>query len=394
MEHVENKVGQHPRWFGRTRLIQIAFIAASFASCLGISFLGIGEEDLLSLAFENASVVETSDIKFDHDLHKGLEVKCNECHDPDLKVENAKYPGYMMTMESCEGCHEKNAPEHENLKDECTLCHSVITDESKPKNHDENWTEKGVHSWFRDEEHFEEHRCNLCHEEEDTKWCTDCHSEKKPAYHGGEFPNNHGPSSAEEEATCRFCHSGDEPETPGVVTCEECHQSTKPANHSANWTNTHGGTGTTSFQSCDTCHRGERECRDCHRNEAPRDHTSVWRREVHGRDAMFDTSRCENCHRQDECLRCHQFTEPRSHNSSSWASGRSRHCVSCHEESIDSTECFACHRTEAGHTSAPARPLNTQHSPGNDCRSCHGVSVRFEHYDNGSDCLNCHSRSR
>ena len=141
---------------------------------------------------------------------------------------------------------------------------------------------------------------------------------------------------------------------------------------------------------CVLCHPeagGPHSCTGCHRVMPPRNHTEAFKRRGHGLLVSFDRSSCMACHQSDFCIRCHENTRPISHRGS-WGSPRNTHCLRCHEPVSSQPSCRICHVGTPSHSTGAAQPAD--HTPGANCRICHGFNARLPHVDNGSECAACH----
>jgi hypothetical protein len=330
----------------RARIAWLATVAAA-AACLLIE--PGGGEDLGP--------------RFNHALHgeeAGLE--CASCH---LGAGTADLAGMPVLRQ-------------------CQLCHAGM-DEEKPPKLQAAWffDEQGVRSagvTLQSDEIVFSHRLHVADHGLD---CADCHGDVASST---AIPADARVTMAE----CMDCHS--RAERPND--CAECHREIRsdraPADHAHGWTRRHGQVvlagGGADAASCTPCHVGERDCNSCHRDEAPADHTGFWKERGHGIAVRVSRDRCATCHQSDSCDRCHRESAPRSH-LGSFGSPQNRHCITCHEP-LFGEGCFTCHKSAPSHTFAA--PLPADHSPGMNCRQCHGLSAPLPHPDKGDSCIACH----
>ncbi|GAB4137109.1 MAG: hypothetical protein Fur0037_02020 [Planctomycetota bacterium] len=212
---------------------------------------------------------------------------------------------------------------------------------------------------------------------------------------------------------CAACHKGIEqsvrvdarlaPVMPDCISCHKkmqrpadcatCHHQQRadvpPRTHEFQWVKLHGRTvrehSPRRIDDCSICHR-EDTCNTCHRDTPPESHDNYFRRRAHGLYARMDRENCAACHRTDSCDRCHRETEPVNH-VGTWGGTQSTHCLSCHLP-LAQNDCATCHRSTPSHDSAT--PLPSNHSPGMNCRQCHGQGQPLPHVDKGDTCTSCH----
>ncbi len=195
-----------------------------------------------------------------------------------------------------------------------------------------------------------------------------------------------------DQSKCASCHQ----ERNLSSDCSTCHmegwgRGTKPPSHNEAWISKHGIEARAEFHpehgtDCAACHQGNAECIRCHTTMQPKSHNQTWKERTHGVTAMVDRESCATCHREDSCQRCHESTRPRSH-TGTWGGSKDRHCLSCHEP-VAQENCAVCHRGTPSHTLANPQPAF--HSPGMNCRQCHGNGQPLPHVDNGGECNVCH----
>jgi len=188
---------------------------------------------------------------------------------------------------------------------------------------------------------------------------------------------------------CSACHV----ESGTAAECTTCHSQIRadqpPWTHDHLWLQVHGPVsrahGAKVVDRCDMCHR-ESSCTLCHQEQPPQNHTNYWRRRGHSLVAGMDRDNCAACHRPNFCNRCHLEVEPVNH-TGMWGSTLNRHCMSCHFP-LPSEGCYTCHKDAPSHGLAAPKPPD--HTPGMNCRQCHGVTAPLPHVDNGGDCNICH----
>jgi hypothetical protein len=297
---------------------------------------------------------------FSHALHGELGLDCMDCHAGPEAGEPA--PAEAVT---CDLCHEdmdaEKPPE---------LRAAALFADGAPAGHD-----PGADLIFSHALHGE---LGLA--------CADCHGEvaESDAVDDGMMPRMED---------CMFCH-GEDPGAEGDPDgCARCHEDIRrdrmPPNHERQWQRLHGqiarsGSDATA-DDCSMCHSQE-ACTECHRITEPANHNNTWRLRGHGLVAAMDRDNCATCHQSDSCDRCHEDTLPISHHGS-FGAPKSTHCFSCHVP-LQQTSCFTCHKSAPSHFDAAPKPPD--HSPGLNCRQCHGVDVALPHVDGGQDCNICH----
>jgi hypothetical protein len=266
--------------------------------------------------------------------------------------------------------------------DQCLLCHDGL-DEEKPAHlraaafFEDVWPRRG--STPLTEEVLFSHGA---HAERLGNECARCH---------GDFVESGGQPLGDVASMSRCTNCHDQQGVDGA--CSTCHtrvnEAWPPATHASLWSEMHGdrvrGGGQASADRCDMCH-SPASCDQCHREEKPRGHDELFRLRGHGILASLDRDQCAVCHRADSCVRCHQETRPISHRGT-FGGTLSTHCFSCHLP-LRNESCATCHRDAPSH--ALAAPQPPDHTPGADCRLCHGTGAPLPHVDNGSACAFCH----
>lgn len=286
---------------------------------------------------------------------------------------------------------------------DCTVCHVGAEDEDEPGMpvraqcmlcHEES--EEGTPPEQRIERFFEGSAVPAAHYTKLPDETVFSHARHVTA--GLECSACHGEVGTSERVTpalrlsmddCTSCH-----EQRGVANaCSTCHSQigadVPPSTHANAWMETHGraaaAEGDRVVDRCELCHK-ETSCTACHQDMRPRSHDEYWRRRGHAVEAKIDRVNCAVCHRPDYCERCHRETLPASH-VGSWGSPVDTHCIACHLPLSDNS-CIACHKGTPSH--AMAAPLPPNHTPGMNCRQCHGLTAPLPHVDNGDDCAICH----
>lgn len=323
----------------------LLLIGCGLTGCAVFTALGGGEKPLT----------------FSHAVHAEEGLECGDCH---ISWEDEDAPGMP-------------------IKPGCDLCHDEIDSEKPPERHigqlfdGETYKAQRV-SKLSDEIIFS----HLQHATEPVE-CNACHV-------GIETSDHVDTSLAMSMADCESCHK-----QSGIVdNCAACHQQLRtdvaPDTHAFLWLR--GGHGRTvrahsqlTANDCSLCHQ-ESGCRECHQSMLPQNHNNYFRLRGHGLHARVDRQSCTTCHRSDSCDTCHQQTRPLNH-TGAFAGTMSTHCISCHLQ-IERSECFTCHKGAPSH--ALATPLPPDHTPGMNCRQCHGAGQPLPHVDKGDACTACH----
>ncbi|HVS12270.1 MAG TPA: cytochrome c3 family protein [Planctomycetota bacterium] len=294
---------------------------------------------------------------FSHRIHAEEGLDCSDCHGDAAEGEPR-----MPVLAQCQLCHEELDAEKPPEKQAATVlaARAAFADP---------WAGDDV--IFAHPPHLAaELECGACHagvgeseslrrgERLSMEACMDCHARLGA-------PN--------ECATCHTTIRADEP----------------PESHEHNWRRVHGqvaraGTDQRSDR-CSLCHT-ETSCVSCHLDQPPENHTSFWRLRGHGVAAALDRQGCATCHRSDSCESCHEEVLPLSH-SGMWGGTKSTHCLSCHFP-LKAETCFVCHKDTPSHLLAPPKPPD--HTPGMNCRQCHGNGAPLPHVDKGDNCNMCH----
>ena len=316
-------------------------------------------------------------IRITHRSHLAREgVTCTTCH-YNVAHDRRENPTNRPTMDGCFRCHE---PE----KQDCGTCHpsgSLAT----PSNGRE----------------IEPSTCNACHLE----WESRSYSQE------GSLSFRHVPHLAG-GLECEECHSIEHEHgqlaLPETSCSAKCH-SVRPASHGEDWLEGHGPDFESKARDCASCHSTE-FCRGCHGAEMP--HPEGWEAE-HPKAASHSQEMCMRCHAGDSCQECHATQKPASH-TSKWLQQHGQasrdSCARCHVKSA----CIECHssKTPASHTAdwiedhtekAKSQPemCNTCHGS-SFCQSCHG-GIDMPHpegwvlshksqasFERGASCFRCH----
>ncbi|HEX5050726.1 MAG TPA: cytochrome c3 family protein [Planctomycetota bacterium] len=297
---------------------------------------------------------------FNHVVHAKEGLECGDCH---TTWESEDAPGMPA-------------------RGGCKLCHEAI-DEQKPP-------ERRIDVLF-DGDTFKARRVSalaseivFSHRQHAAKpiECKACHT----GIEQNEYVDG---SLALDMRDCVDCHR----QQNVASECSTCHQQLRvdfpPDSHLFQWKKMHGRTvrahGSGTANDCSLCHT-EATCTTCHQSEMPDNHDNYFRRRAHGLLARMDRQNCAACHRSDSCDTCHQETRPMNH-MGSFSSTLNTHCLSCHLP-VQNSECFTCHRGTPSHDLATPKPPD--HTPGMNCRQCHGMGQPLPHVDKGDDCNICH----
>ncbi len=299
---------------------------------------------------------------FDHALHVEEGMDCGDCH---YSVEDDDDPG-LPTLP------------------QCMLCHEEIDAERPPERRIETLFDgnkfRAAHgSALSDEVRFS----HLAHATE--LECAACHTGIATNERVADLP-------LVDMDACTACHEARGESTSECATCHtRIDASWSPESHDQAWLERHGPAFRAGSDAqdarCSVCH-SESTCNTCHAEVAPDNHNDYWRRRGHGITARMDRSNCATCHRTDSCARCHEENRPVNH-TASFGGTRSTHCLSCHFP-LRGEGCLTCHKDTPGHLMATPLPANPMHSPGQNCRQCHGITAPLPHVDKGDECIACH----
>lgn len=301
-------------------------------------------------------------VAFSHRIHVGdEELECSDCH---RTAETADEPG-MPTLRQCQLCHEEK-------------------DADKPPERRAGalFDAGGFRATRRSalgEEIVFSHRAHVAKVED----CGACHE-------GIATNDRIDMAIAVDMDECMACHT----KVNAPNDCATCHARIRmdaaPHTHDGNWLRAHGkvvrARSEARVDQCTMCHTSEATCTACHQDTPPAGHDNYFRRRGHGVIARMDRESCAACHRTDSCDRCHSESRPLNH-TGAWGSLRNTHCISCHLP-LGSSECSVCHQGTPSH--ALAAPQPPSHTPGMNCRQCHGLTAPLPHVDSGDDCAACH----
>jgi hypothetical protein len=188
---------------------------------------------------------------------------------------------------------------------------------------------------------------------------------------------------------CTECHAQQAVSNDCATCHKEIRRDVAPDSHAFQWLKAHGptvrGESAATANDCSLCHE-QSGCTTCHLETPPDNHNNYFRLRGHGLFARMDRQSCAACHRSDSCDSCHQTTRPLNH-TGSFAGSMQTHCLGCHLP-VQQSECFTCHKGTPSHATAAPKPPD--HSPGMNCRLCHGVGQPLPHVDKGDDCNICH----
>jgi hypothetical protein len=223
---------------------------------------------------------------FEHADHlQEDESACNTCHSvPGVIPQLPDKP----LMSWCMDCHQQvPAPvvEEGNVNEaftanECAVCHTEITLETRPKyrgetriSHDSPELWMKAHGF---EAQFDPNYCATCHDI--IASCEDCHRREEPDNHTAAWRRKpHGLQASWDRQNCAVCHEEE--------FCSECHRSAAPSNHRAGWSSRMN-------KHCVSCHYPPQEesCTVCHEEI---EHETA-KRSPH--DLGIFPSNCSLCH--------------------------------------------------------------------------------------------------
>jgi hypothetical protein len=297
---------------------------------------------------------------FSHRLHVAEGLECADCH---AGAQDTDQPG--MPAQS-----------------QCALCHQDIDAKKPPERQIATLFDGAGYRAARanrlDAEVLFSHQKHVA----SAKECAACHT-------GIETNDVVEPHASITMSVCVACHT--QQKAPNE--CASCHSEIRaeraPASHAFGWQRLHGlayrAHNSATMDRCSLCHE-ESTCASCHLEVPPSNHNNYFRLRGHGVHARMDRQNCAACHRSDSCDACHADARPINH-VGSWGSPVDTHCISCHFP-LGSSDCATCHRDTPSH--AEATTLPPDHTPGMNCRQCHGLSAPLPHVDNGSECTRCH----
>jgi len=231
------------------------------------------------------------EVLFDHRAHVasmgGDDVDCRSCHASVVQGERVG-PQDAFTMADCTSCHEQRG-----VKDECSVCHTVISRDWEPENHAHSWIRAHGPTVRADLEQ-DTGKCTLCHTQSS---CIQCHEDERPANHDEYWRiRGHAIPASMDRQSCRVCHRDDY--------CNRCHMYTEPLWHTASF-------GTPKNDHCLGCHfpLPSNGCFVCHKGtpshqtappKPPNHNPAMDCRACHGQGAPLmhadDGSNCNFCH--------------------------------------------------------------------------------------------------
>ena len=172
--------------------------------------------------------------------------------------------------------------------------------------------------------------CASCHTQES---CLECHAptpgvaeampvagpgrgrgavieRQRPASHGADFSENHGPVASARPQNCAACHARTE--------CYSCHVpnagDAPPGYHPAGFLTQHPAAAYARETDCSSCHNTRQFCTSCHANAGfgtggrlrPGYHDAKRNFLLgHGQAARQELESCISCHTEQECMQCH-----------------------------------------------------------------------------------------
>jgi hypothetical protein len=340
----------------------------------------------------------TSDDAFDHNStnfpltgeHMGVD--CLQCH----------ANGYAGTSTNCVDCHNTDYqgasnPNHNslNISTDCIACHTTEADwmPANFANHDDYYALNGAHAIISND-------CVACHNGDYNNTPNDC-----VGCHQTDFDNTTSPNHT-------TAHFGTD--------CVSCHTENawEPAtfDHDAQYFPIYSGSHNGEWSECIDCHTNtnnfaEVSCTNCHTNpQTDNDHNGI-------SGYSYQDQACLACHPTGtsddafdhnatnfpltgehigvDCLQCH----------ANGYAGTSTNCVDCHNADFQgtinpnhnslniSTDCIACHTTEADWMPANFAihdnyyALNGAHAAiANDCVVCHNG----DYNNTPNTCVGCH----
>jgi hypothetical protein len=133
---------------------------------------------------------------------------------------------------------------------------------------------------------------------------------RRPASHGADFSESHGPIASARPQNCAACHAR--------VECYECHQPNaadgSPGYHPAGFLSQHLSAAYSRETDCSSCHNTRQFCTNCHVNagflvdEQLRPGYHDAKRNFllgHGQAARQELESCVSCHTEQQCMQCH-----------------------------------------------------------------------------------------
>jgi len=172
---------------------------------------------------------------------------------------------------------------------------------------------------------------------------------ERPASHGADFSEQHGPNADSRPETCSGCHVRTQ--------CLDCHRPNPadptPGYHPAGFLGRHPAAAYSRETSCSDCHNTGQFCAECHVNaglsaSGPLDagYHDAKRSFVlgHGQAARQNLESCVACHAERDCLTCHSAQGGRRFNPhgpgfdpATLQRKNSQACTACHGAQIPSS---------------------------------------------------------
>lgn len=286
-------------------------------------------------------VLPAPNLKFNHKLHVGKKIRCQECHGDLLKEEVGLATRLQLPkMKLCLGCHDGRT-----AKQTCTTCH------------------KGQPSG----------RLVTEFAEGDLAPTGQIHGDA----HDASFRTQHARVGRDKAKYCESCHAKD--------FCTGCHDGVaKPLDfHGGDYVTTHPIEARRNNPDCSSCHRRQTFCVGCHNRlgVTAREETTAFST---GGDGCQPGERC--FHPQGNfggfrgvSLDGRPGDPIRSGSHHSFQAQRNiRACASCHEEDF----CVGCHGSTTRNTPSPVNPHPRGWATSAKCRA---LSAK-----NGRMCLKCH----
>lgn len=328
---------------------------------------------------------------------------CNSCHGMEMphpaEFKTKSHPELAKTKaDKCVMCHEQEKTQF------CNDCHhgkkvNWTFDKASPwiKQHAPAVVKNGVNPCL-----------GACH---DAKFCYDCHTKLKPLPSSHKaatwlhranpdpFAKDkavHATSAAGNVSSCEICHG-----TPGANAkfCQSCHKYAMP--HPADFKQFHAKTGRTNVKQCGFCHRFKETCSNCHHQGASV--TQSWIK-LHGPqvNTAGGDSCFTKCHKQDFCVSCHTARKalPASHKAKDWTRRTALATPAKHPAGYkaNATNCGYCHGTGDANSNkfcAGCHKTTMPHASGYGAKDNGGVhAADFKAKKTTKPvCANCHKQN-
>jgi len=184
------------------------------------------------------------DIKFNHAKHAKSAEDCATCHGAVKETESLSDIAFPSKHKGCVKCHK------EDVKKDCSLCHTRTAKDIKPENHNHAWIKvhgEDVMDDFLDRDWY---TCKNCHEE---SYCNSCHRIEAPRNHNQPWrQRSHGLAAEVDRMKCSVCHE--------EHFCIRCHKHSTPRSHRGSW-------GDPQNRHCNYCHTPleSTSCFTCHK---------------------------------------------------------------------------------------------------------------------------------